>query len=320
MSSQVTFAKFKEAFAFEVGGDRTTGNWSTDRDNLFEYLKKDAVSRFEQAHRWSFLYIDAALELVPSYTTGTIAIASGVVTGTGTTFPSWAAQGDLWVDDDGEMRRYSVASYSSGTSITLDDTSVNVSSGATYSLRRHWYNLPSDFAGTLDRGFAFRRDSVYAGVPLQKVGLADYQAYDRDIGGTTGTPCYFTLQPISATSGASTTWKVGFTPLPGDTMFLDYRYRIAPADVGSGQYPAGGAAHSETLLASFKYSIALYMQRNNAEERRLEYVRRLQDSINADGHYRPIDYGPRGHANYDFALERHRYGSIDDATIFGLSH
>lgn len=320
MSSQVTFAKFEEAYAFEVGADRTTGNWSSDRDNLFQYLKKDAVSRFEQAHRWSFLYPEASLELVPSYTTGTIAIAAGVVTGTGTTFPSWAAAGDLWVTDDGEMRRYSVDSRDSDTQLTLDDTGVAVTAGATYTLRRHWYNLPADFAGALDRSFAFRRDSVYAGMEIVKVGLAEFQQLDRDIDAATGTPCYFTLQPIPATSGASTTWKVGFTPLPGDTLFLDYRYRANPADVSSTQYPEGGAAHSETMLASFKYSIALYKQLPNAEERRLEYMRRLQDSINMDGHNRPIDYGSGRNGSYGRYGERHVYGSIDDATIFGLSH
>ena len=316
MSSQAIFTGMKEVVAFIGGWDRTVANWSTDRTNLFEVLKKEALSRFENAYNWSFLYKLATLELVPSYTTGTIAIASGVVTGTGTVFPSWAAEGDLWVTDDSEMRQYTVASRGGDTAITLDDLTVNVSAGATYTLRRQFYNLPTDFGGTVDKGFAFRRDSIYAGRAIQKLGHADFQMMDSEVGGTSGVPCYYFLQTIPVTATASTTWRVAFTPLPGDTMFLDYRYKIIAADVDTtNDYPYGGANHSETILASLKYSAALYFEKPNSQELYFEYQQKLRDSIRQEQHYRPIDYGPGRHG-YERGSARPGSAAIDAAPLF----
>lgn len=311
MSADTTYAKMKEAVALVAGWDRTTGNWSTDRDNLFEYLKKDALSRFEGAYPWAFLYKWATLELTPSYETGTIGIAAGVVTLTSGTFPSWAAQGDLWVEDDSETRRYSVDSRDSDTQITLDDTSVAVTAGATYSLKRHFYDMPSDFGGTLDRGFAFRRDSVYAGQTIKFVGLAEFQLLDREVGSLTGTPRFFTLQADSVS-----TWLAGFTPLPADTMFLDYRYKLVPADLTSGNSPYGGGLHSETILASLRYSTALYFEKPSVQGFLLEYERKLQDSIRMNGHFRPVDYGPGPIHHYGCGSDEYWNSSIDDATLF----
>ena len=317
MSAQVIYTKMEECVALEAGWDRTTDNWSTDRDNLFKYFKKDALSRFENAYPWSFLNIRTTLDLVPTYSTGTVEIAAGVVTLTGGTFPAWAEYGDLWITDDGAMQRYSVDSRDGNTQITLDDTSVAVSSGATYALRRHTYDLPSDFGGAFVRGFSFRRDSIYSGQTIEQVGHAEFQQHDSDILDGTGAPRFFLLQPVAVTATASSRWQVLFTPLPGEAMQLDYHYKAIPADVdGTNDYPYGGAIHSETILASLRYSVDLYFHRPNAEERRMEYARKLQDSIRADGQFRPIDYGPGSQGIYWSRGERHAYASIDDATLF----
>ncbi len=313
MSAVTTYAKMKEVVALVAGWDRTTANWSTDRDNLFETLKKDALSRFEGAYPWSFLYKWASLELTPAYETGTIAIASGVVTLTGGTFPSWAAQGDLWVEDDDETRRYSVSTRDGNTQITLNDTSVAVTAGATYALKRHFYDLPSDFGGTLDRGFAFRRDSVYAGHVIKLVGLSEYQQLDREVGTITGAPRYCALQADSVSS-----WLVGFTPLPTGTLFLDYRYKLVPADVTSGNSPYGGGLHAETILASLRYSTALHLEKPSAQAFLIEYERKLRDSIRMNGNFRPVDYGPGDVSYHHYGCDSGDYwnASIDDATLF----
>lgn len=64
------------------------------------------------------------------YATGTIAVSSGVVTLTGGVFPSWSASGTINVN--GSL--YTVNTRDSGTQVTLDNTSVTVSSGAAYCL------------------------------------------------------------------------------------------------------------------------------------------------------------------------------------------
>ena len=93
------------------------------------------------AHEWSFLRPITTLTLQAPYSTGTIAVASGVVTLTGGTFPAWAASGRLSVNGT----EYEINTRDSGTQVTLVDTSVTVSSGALYELFQDDYSLGDDF-------------------------------------------------------------------------------------------------------------------------------------------------------------------------------
>ena len=74
------------------------------------------------------------------YSRGTIEIVNGVVKLTGGAlpvsgggWPAWAADGRLTVNGV----TYRINSRDSGTQITLEDTTVNVAAGATYTLKRH---------------------------------------------------------------------------------------------------------------------------------------------------------------------------------------
>lgn len=95
------------------------------------------------SHDWSFLWINTTLTHVAPYSTGTIAAASGVVTLTGGTFPANAASRVL---NAGGVE-YSVSTRDGDTQLTLDDTSVTIASGTTYTLSQNDYDLPDDFGG-----------------------------------------------------------------------------------------------------------------------------------------------------------------------------
>lgn len=66
-----------------------------------------------------------------SYSTGTVEIVNGVVTLTGGTFPAAAGDGYTLVVNGSN---YSVASRDSGTQLTLDDLTLDVTAGAAYNL------------------------------------------------------------------------------------------------------------------------------------------------------------------------------------------
>ena len=65
-----------------------------------------------------------------SYSTGTVAISSGVVTLSGGTFPTWAAEGVLGVGEE----LYQIKSRDSNTQITLYDTTATASGGTSFIL------------------------------------------------------------------------------------------------------------------------------------------------------------------------------------------
>ena len=318
MTLALTYAKAEEAVAYALGWDRTSNNWSTDRDNLFGRILREGLGQIELppplpgekvSHSWSFLAPFASIELTPSYATGTVAIASGVVTLTSGTFPSWAAQGDVWIVDDGATRRYTVNTRDSDTQVTLDDTGVAVSSGTSYTLRRHFYNLPTDFGGIETDSMNYRRDTYSAPVRLFQVGEAETRRVDREWRDYQY-PFAYALVPVA---GAST-WQITFAPLTYETGFVEYRYKVNIADWTSGTYPYGQPQHGETILA---YIVdAAYRIVHQSEEKRPYFMQLLQRSVYLDrANYKPSNMGQRSNWASDWQGIRHGYSSIDDTTF-----
>ena len=114
--------------------------YSEDQRNDIHDCVHDGLRRVYAAHDWSFLHPVTDVTTTAPYATGTITIASGVVTLSGGTFPSWAADGVLQVSN----RYYSVASRDSTTQITLDTTSVTIATASSYQLARP--QIPMDEA------------------------------------------------------------------------------------------------------------------------------------------------------------------------------
>ena len=114
--------------------------FSEDQQADINDCLQDGLRRVYAVHDWSFLHPIADVVTTAPYSTGTVTIASGVVTLTGGTFPTWAADGVIKVSN----RYYSVASRGSGTQITLDATSLTVASAASYQLARP--EIPLDAA------------------------------------------------------------------------------------------------------------------------------------------------------------------------------
>lgn len=138
-STNVSFSILQERVGHYLFGIRT--GFSADQENDIRDCLSDGLRRVYAAHSWSFLRPLADVITTAPYATGTITIAAGVVTLTGGTFPSWAASGVLKVNN----QYYSVASRDSGTQITLDNTSLNVATAASYQLGRPEIALDSTF-------------------------------------------------------------------------------------------------------------------------------------------------------------------------------
>lgn len=115
--------------------------FSEDQQNDIKDCLHDGLRRVYSAHNWSFLRPVVDVSTTAPYTTGTVTIAAGVVTLVGGTFPSWAADGVLKVNN----QYYPVASRGGDTEITLDSTSVAVATAANYQLARPEISLGDAF-------------------------------------------------------------------------------------------------------------------------------------------------------------------------------
>jgi len=82
----------------------------------------DALRMVAKNTKSSWWYKADNIEFEPAYDTGTLTVTSGstAVSLSGGTFPSWAANGEVWFSG----RMYSIASRTDGTNIVLDDEYV----------------------------------------------------------------------------------------------------------------------------------------------------------------------------------------------------
>ena len=254
-AAAVNYAVLQREVARQLGWDRTPANWSSIQTLDFTDILASGLRQFyypvgiageKKSHAWSFLYPLAEFELSAAYTDGTITIASGVVTGSGTVFPTWADQGDLWVDQG----RYTVASRDSDTQLTLDDTTVAAAAGSGYTLRRHYYDLPDDFGGMVSDGFTYRRDEQFHLPDITIVSERDIRQIDRAFNNDIY-PSIAALIPIPPTATQSSRWKVTFYPLAETQYFVEYRYEAIPPVIdATNDYPYGATEHGETIIAS----------------------------------------------------------------------
>jgi hypothetical protein len=254
----VSYTDLQTEVALALGWNPTAASWTPAQTNtlwprinkkaLYQAYYPEPLQEERVGHGWSFLKPRGSLTLNEPYSTGTIAIAAGVVTLTGGTWPSWAAAGDLWFND----LRYPVSIRTNGTSITLVDTTVAVSAGESYELIQHAYDLPSDFARMQSNALTYRRDSIACGT-IELVHPGDLMRSDRD--GSTGTPTKAAVTPVAPTATDDARWQLQFAdPIPNQAFIVEYDYEASPPLLdGSGVkiYPYGGPPFSRMFLASY---------------------------------------------------------------------
>lgn len=198
-----------------------------------------------QVHVWSFMQPKLmAFSLSQPYSTGTVTVVAGVVTGSGTTFPSWAADGEFVVDGIS----YAVSTRDSATQLTLDDTSVTASAGSLYTLQQVDYTLPELFGGFFgdlylnqtnnSLGYVLERGSKEELLNLQKSGIADFASQ----------PCRYAVFAKDQTGAADQRYMLTVWPLPDAVYTLTGFYVFNPYRLTSAlPYPMGGLPLSECL-------------------------------------------------------------------------
>jgi len=219
----------------EINASRNSSDWSATTsqdvadvvaDGLRQVYWPPVLPGEVTPHAWSFLQPTLGeLTLHADYATGTVGVAAGVVTLTGGTWPSWAADGDLWVDGG----RYAVATRTSNSQIVLADTSVTVTAGESYSLVHTYYVLPDDFGGLVrDQAFVLRRDTQKYDVCPQPLIVSEAYIARRDVWPhRSGTPELVTFLPRTTTT-EDTRYYARFWPTPNQAYYLDYRYQVIP--------------------------------------------------------------------------------------------
>lgn len=253
-----TYSTLRRAIGAHLGYGRDPTAWSSDETtDVADILKSGLMQAYfppphqqgRRAHEWSFLKPLAQLTTVAPYTTGTITIVDGAVTGSGTVFPANATSRVLWVNG----REYTVATRGGDTSLTLDDTTVDADAGTSYSLVQIDYDLPDNFGGQILDAMTYEPGEANSLAGGEVVIVNEqFMRMKLQTPGVTGYPRHAAVRPKAADPDTrSTRWQIRMWPVANAIMHFRYRYQAVPDTLdGTNLYHEGGVQFTELLLAS----------------------------------------------------------------------
>jgi hypothetical protein len=234
----------RDPTAWTGGSDEAVDVEDILRSGVRRVLTPPPLPGEKKAHEWSFLRPVATFATTTPYETGTVTIASGVVTLAGGTWPTWATQGMLTVAG----ATYAVASRTDGTTIALVDTSVSAAAGTDYSLGRAFYDLPTDFAD-IDGPLTYAAGQSILRTRVDRISAHQLLELTASVV-TPGCPRLFAIRPKAIDMSEATTYEMLLSPTPDAVYTLYYNYRVAiPAlDGSTNTTPPGGDSHGELYL------------------------------------------------------------------------
>lgn len=254
-SLQLNFTEIGQALGTYLSVNRTRANWSSTmeadavniiRAGLRKFYYPQPLGPGQPAHQWSFLKPWFTTTTNIPYSTGTITGTNGAITGSGTAFPSTAA--DWWFIAGGAY--YEVASYTNGISITLVDGVIDFAAGTSYELRRYRYSLPSDFVSIDGRlTYAADESEIFRSLEYRSEEFIRRLYQDGEKDTWAEEPMYYSIYPATPAATAIQSWYLILWPSPTAIYHLRGRYNIQMADLdATNLYPPGGAQHSQAIL------------------------------------------------------------------------
>lgn len=285
------YADLRKQLGRHLGIDPDPTNWTTQQGNDVDFILRAGVRQLVQpprtergySHRWTFLDQVYLLNTSAPYSTGTVAVASGVVTGTGTTFPSWAAQGEFTAEgtDSDAGVTFTVSSRDSDTQLTLDDTSVTITAGSSYELIRPTYDLPDNWAGWAGP-LTFRPGDFHWYRTLKQT-TWDRVRSKRQWEVTQYYPEAFAVRPKPFVSATGQRYEMIIYPTPDEVYRLEGMYSINPDKLDATDiYHIGGMRISECLLMSCMDKADEYLNDNVGGPYHQRFLEQLGPAIDAD--------------------------------------
>lgn len=313
-STNVSFTILQERVGHYLFGIRSS--FSSDQQDDIDDCLQDGLRRVYSAHNWSFLRPVADVVTTAPYATGTITIASGVVTLTGGTFPSWAASGVLKVNN----QYYSVATRDSNTQITLDSTSTTIATASSYQLARPEIPLDATFDSVAN-------DSDLTYYPSPEVWYEPVKwRHDSTIRHLEGNnpefdrPVFYSVRTVTFDPTVGSRKVLALYPAPDQVYTLRVPMILRPVLLDAvNLYPIGGELLSQVMLEA-----CLAAAEHNFEERDHVHEKRFMEMIGMairDDQDRstPTSLGPDaspgergsfGITDYSYRSREQRIGSV----------
>lgn len=302
-SAAVNYSILQQRVGHYLFGIRS--GYSEDQQNDINDCLRDGLRRVYAIHDWSFLRPVVDVTTTAPYSTGTVTIASGVVTLTGGTFPSWAADGVLQVNN----RYYSVASRGSDTQLTLDSTAVTIATAASYQLARPVIPLDAAFdavANDSDLTYYPSPDCWFPPVKWR------HDATIRQLEGSNPEferPVFYSVRTVRFDPTVGSRKVLALYPAPDQVYTLRVPMILRPLLLDEvNLYAIGGEMLSQVILEA-----CLASAEHNFEEREHVHERRFMELIalairDDQDRSSPTSLGPDAPRNVNV-----KFGIYDDA-------
>jgi len=219
--------------------------FTADQTDDIEECIGDGLRKVYAAHSWSFFRPIETITTVAPYATGTVTIASGVVTLVGGTFPSWSAVGVLKVGND----YYDVNTRDSNTQLTLEDTSVTQATAASYELGRPEYDLPTSFEA-IEGDLTYEPGQSDFYPPIRQIDdgqllrlQQDDPYHDR--------PIYYGIRTVEFDPTVGSRRRLTLYPTPDAAYVIKARMKLRATMIDSTNiYPVGGETLAQLITES----------------------------------------------------------------------
>jgi hypothetical protein len=167
---------------------------------------------------WSYYHVHGRVVTNAPYSTGTVAVSSGVVTlngGSFTTAGVTTGTAKHWTLRCGD-RSYPLGSYASATLVTLGSqfSGLNVAAGTAYTLYRALYPLPSDFRNMDEPSDEY---NWWSGVYV----TPDEAMKIERVSNSSGSPYHWTVVKDPHSAG----WAIKLIGYPTEVETVDFTYR-----------------------------------------------------------------------------------------------
>ena len=266
-----------ERVGHELFGIRS--GFSSDEETDILQCIKDGLHYVYTAHDWSFFRPVEDISTTAPYATGTVTIAAGVVTLTGGTFPSWAADGLLKVSN----AYYSVNTRDGNTQITLDDTSVTVAAATAFQLGRPEIPLADSFeaiANDSDLTYYPDQNELYPPVRQRhdqyvRSKQMNDPYYDR--------PCFYSVRTVEFDPTVGSRKRLAFYPTPDAAYVLRVPMILRPTMIDStNQYPVGGETLAQLIVQACLMAVEMDFYEKTDGRHTRRFYEMLPLAIQAD--------------------------------------
>lgn len=292
----MAYTELSVAVGHYLGWGRDIDAYSDDRQTRIDRHIRSGLLRFYNVpgYTWSFLQPESTLTTVAPYSTGTVEITGGTATLSDGTWPSWASGASLNVGG----AYYNVTARTDDSDITIDDTTLEVDAGASFSLGRYAYDLPaafSQFDGELEcRSTA---NAMYGPISLataaevrRRLAVAPGFYYPGIVG----------VRPKTFDATVGQRYEAVFHPVPDAAYTYWYSYRVTPEMISTANpNPLGGTEHGETIMEAC-LAAAERAEVGEAGLHAAEFDLLLQNSLSIDKlHHAPTSLGVEGEQEGD---------------------